>query len=254
MLHTVSDVMNFQATTESDSFPVTEVFVDAQGGRIRFVAVDIGGWFDSTHAIVGDSRFGVPDTRRRAWPVDIKREEIEAQPRWDNEGWLKWFSDLTSKPMLYAGPASAGYDPLMLEQLRMQSEDGERDHQGDAATTQQEGAQAEKLVRGLLRSSSFLGMTAQGNNDDDLGHISDLLFDASVMRVSHVVIDNEKIFRDSRYCIPFAQLRAVDEDASSARLDLTLHSLTNAPKRTEMEDVDQSSEFALPGAYYHVGM
>lgn len=253
MLHTVSDVMNFQATTESDSFPVTEIFVDGHGGRIRFVAVDIGGWFDSTHAIVGDSRFGVPDTRRRTWPVDIKREEIEAQPRWDNEGWLAWFSDLTAKPMLYAGPASAGYDPLMLEQLRMQSEDGERDHRGDTQTTPQESAQAENLVEGLMRSSSLLGMTARGH-DDDLGHISDLLFEASAMRVSYVVIDNEKIFRDSRYCIPFAQLREVDEDATSARLDLTLHSLANAPKRTEMKDVDQSSEFALPGAYYHVGM
>lgn len=245
MLHTVSDVMNFQAVTGEDSFPVTEIFVDGQAGRIRFVAADIGSWFKSDHAIIGHGRFGIPDTRRRVWPVEISRDEIEAQPRWGDDSWSDWFADVTATPMLYAGPASMGYDPLLLEQISQRTEAGYCPDESDSP--------AEQPVKGLYRGSVLLGMTAKGHGEQ-LGHIGDLLFDASKMHVSHLVIDNGKLFEDCRYCIPFEQLRTVDEDASEAHLDLTLHSLTSAPKRTEMDNVEQSSEISLPGVYYHIGL
>ena len=120
-----------------------------------------------------------------------------------------------------------------------------------AAEAKEEEGQA--CISGLLRGSGLLGMKVNGHGNE-LGHIADLLFDAARMRASHFVIDAEKFFKDSRHCIPFAQLRRVDQDANEATFDLTTESLQSAPKCADMEEIDQSAEIILPGPYYHVGL
>ncbi|MEO3415071.1 hypothetical protein AAFO92_10470 [Roseovarius sp. CAU 1744] len=254
MLHTIADVLNYQAVAGEDHFPVADLFVDGHGGRIRFVALDIGGWFESTHAIVADSKFGVPDTRSRLWPVEISKEDVEAQPRWNDKGWFDWLTDGRAMPLLFSGPPGMGYDPLILAQIDEQAKSltgAARSAEARAAETKQEEGQA--CISGLLRGSGLLGMKVNGHGNE-LGHIADLLFDAARMRASHFVIDAEKFFKDSRHCIPFAQLRRVDQDANEATFDLTTESLQSAPKCADMEEIDQSAEIILPGPYYHVGL
>ena len=117
MLNTIADVLNFRADTGDGRLPVDEVFIDARDGRVRYVAVDIGGWFDSTQAIVKARRFGRPDTGTQLWPVELGRYEIEAQPQWKDRGWFDWLSNLQVSPHFFVGPFGMGYDPMVLAQI-----------------------------------------------------------------------------------------------------------------------------------------
>ena len=53
------------------SFPVTELFFDPDEGVLRYIAIDVGGWFERREAIVAERLIGAPDDANRAWPAEI---------------------------------------------------------------------------------------------------------------------------------------------------------------------------------------
>lgn len=248
MSYTIADVMTFNACGHDDHHLVRDVFFDRKSGKIQYVALDIGGWFDATSALVASAKFGTPDVSRGVWPVDLNRQQVEEQPKWKEPGWFDWLTAMPTPPHILVGPHGAGYDPMMLAHL-----DDAAAQARDQADDDDDASSTTHLIRGLIHSSAMLGAPAMGR-DDQLGEVGDLLFDADAMTITHVVIDNQSWFSGERRVVAFdkATITRDTDDQPTIQIDLTQEGFEAAREQAEMENVQVSKSRMAPGMYFPI--
>jgi hypothetical protein len=210
MLMTLSDMLKSRATCEDGSFPVTEVFFDAEDGRLAYLALDTGGWFERSEVIVAAGRMGLPDPDRHLWPAEISRAELEAAPDWsgDTDRVPPW---ITALPPIVIGPFGNTYSPLMLHAMLAAESD-----EADGPQTE-----AEARVYHFERASRWRGRPVFGTGGE-LGRLGDLVFDLPARRLAHVVVESGGTLfaRDAR-AVPVARLRRWVEGNSHLVLNLS---------------------------------
>jgi hypothetical protein len=180
MLHSFKSVLDHRLETEGGRAKLREAFFDPSSGKIRYVAVDVGGWLDTTEIIVDADRLAPPRDEGHPWTLRLSEAELAEAPRW-HEGMSEDRIDLTYWPPILVGPFGSTYSPLMLYEQMLAEERGAQDEAPEPP-------EGDALVRPLQEVHDWIGLPAFGP-EGELGKVSDLLFDPRAPRVTSIVLD-----------------------------------------------------------------
>jgi hypothetical protein len=211
MIHSLTELMQDRLHVADRKVRVDDVFFDPDERRLRYLAIDIGGWFAVDEVIVSADLLVPPVAGREHWSLRIDEAALEAAPRWGAEG-LGDPPDLTAWPPIIVGPFGGTYAPMLLyEQMVAGSRTDEppRDGSGDA------------LVYRMDRASEWLGMPAYGT-DGELGQVEDVLFDDATMALEWLRLGSGGIFSRATGTVPVSALRHVAKQGTHLVLDITV--------------------------------
>jgi len=168
----VTELLNTALATADETCPVREVFFDLHTRRIEYLALEIGGWFDSDEVLVSADLVGPPAGQGAPWTVSLDHGALDNAPRW-HEGMREDMVDLSAWPPVIVGPFGGTYAPILLyEQLFAGFKD-------DPAPTPDE----DRLVTGMERATAWIGLPVFGLGGE-LGRVADLRFDPATRRIS----------------------------------------------------------------------
>lgn len=212
MLHSFNSVLDHRVETDGGKAKLREAFFDPAGGAIRYVAVDVGGWLDTTEIIVEADRLAPPRDEGHPWTLRLSEAELAEAPRW-HEGMAHDQVDLTHWPPILIGPFGSTYSPLMLYEQMLYEERGK-----EAETP--EPSDGDALVRPLQEVHEWLGLPAFGP-EGEIGKVSDLLFDPRRRRIMSFVI--EPASGDDAVQLPLSALRHRPRQGTHLVFDTALH-------------------------------
>lgn len=234
-LFAMTDMLRFTAKAKDAGFPIKEIFFDAGQGLLRFVALDIGGWFDNLEVVVSTRLMGEPDKSNREWPVKISPDAIKAAPEW-------------SDPRVFRHVALAAISPIMVGPLG-------GDYAGFATlnwheTQDDPEIRGNRKVDGFARLSSWMGLPVFGH-DSEVGTLIDILFEPKTGSLSHLVIDNGGAISAQQMVVPYDRLLHLAKGGSHVVMDVTEKLLSEAP---QLEHFDMLSRSWLDKlrAYYQL--
>jgi sporulation protein YlmC with PRC-barrel domain len=235
VLFAMTDMLRYKASAKDVRFPIREIFFDAGQGLLQFVALDVGGWFDSLEVVVSKRLIGEPDESNREWSVEISPEAIKAAPEWSDP---KVFGHMAmaEMPPIMVGPLGAGFAGFT-------DLDG-HGAQGDPETF------GNLQVDGFARLSDWVGLPVFGQNGE-VGTLIDILFDPKTGSLSHLVIDTGGAISAQQMVVPYDRLLHLAKDGSHVVMDVTDKLLLKAPALEHFDMLNRSWLDKLQ-AYYQL--
>ncbi len=229
-----TDMLRYKAVAEDASFPVREIFFEPDQGVLRYVALDVGGWFDRREVVVSVDLMGVPDDVAREWPVALSPDAIGEAPEWIDPNSLSRVSAVAMSPIMVGpyGGHFAGVTPRDVQQ-----------HEDPDQTA------GNLEVAGFARVNDWVGLPVIGK-DGDMGTLIDFLFEPENGRLSHVVVDTGGFLAAQQMVLPFDLLKHRAEGRSSkVVMDVTEKVLREAPPLAQFDLVNRSWIDALRSYY-----
>lgn len=229
-----TDMLRYKAAAEDATFPIRELFFEPEKGVLRFVAIDVGGWFDRREVIVSADLMGVPDDVDRVWPVVLSPDAIKDAPEWTDPKALSRNAAAAMPPVMIGpyGGHFAGVTPLDVQ-----------DHE-DA-----DESPGNLEVEGFARVNEWVGLPVTGQ-DGDVGTLIDFLFEPDNGSLSHVVVDTGGFLAAQQMVLPFDLLKHRAEGRTSAVvMEVTEKVLREAPPLAHFDLVNRSWIDALRSYY-----
>jgi hypothetical protein len=215
MLHSLKDIMHSRLHVGDRKVTADEVFFDSVERRLRYLAVDIGGWFSVHEVIVSAALLDAPG-ETGGWGLRIDEPALEAAPRW-HDRMADEAVDLTGWPPIIVGPFGGTYAPmLMYEQLVARGRAGADQAESKSPT---EGS-GEAMVYRLERVTEWLGLLAFGR-DGELGRIDDMLFDEATLGIERLVLGSGGLLSHRVAEVPLSALRHMAHQRTHVVLDIS---------------------------------
>jgi hypothetical protein len=210
MIHSLTDLMQHRLHVADRKVRVDDAFFDPEARRLRYLAVDIGGWFSVDEVIVSADLLVPPGDGRDHWSLRLDEDALRAAPRWGAEG----FSDppdLTGWPPIIVGPFGGTYAPMLLyEQMVARDRTGEPPAEGSG----------DALVYRMDRASEWMGLPAYGT-DGELGQVEDILFDDATMAIAWLKLGSGGLLSRSTGAVPITALRHMAQQGTHLVFDVT---------------------------------
>lgn len=220
-----TDMLRYKATAQDATFPIREIFFEPEEGILRFVALDVGGWFDRQEVIVSSDLMGDPDDQERMWPVSLSPDAIKQAPEWTDPNILTHTAAAAMPPIL-VGPYGGHFAGV----TRMDLQDAE----------DVEEPEGNLEVAGFARVNDWVGLPVVGQ-DGEVGTLIDFLFEPDNGRLSHVVVDTGGFFAAQQMVLPFDLLkRRTEGQSSEVLMDVTEKVLSEAPPLAHFDLVNRS--------------
>ena len=200
MLHKITALRGQRIDTGGETHDVTEVWFDDEGWRLRYLGVDVGGWFSSRTAIVKASRLRAGPDADGDWHVDLTREELEAAPTSEERGGGHVF-DVASLPPVLTGPFGNTISPALIYAGLLSEAEEERPPEDPHAERPME-APAMREIRSLEAFADWHGAPVFGP-DGEVGPLSDMLFEP----VAQAIVALVAMTTEGPKPIPLGQLR-----------------------------------------------
>ncbi|QCO55498.1 PRC-barrel domain containing protein [Pseudorhodobacter turbinis] len=234
-LFAMTDMLRYNASAKGARFPLKELFFDPGQGILRFVAIDVGGWFDNLEVVVSTRLMGEPDKGNREWPVEISPDAIKAAPEWSDPKVLGRTAMAPMPPIMFGpiGGGSAGFTAF-----------DRHEAQGDP-----EGLGNLK-VDGFARLGDWLGLPVFGQKGE-VGTLIDIVFEPKTGTLAHLVIDTGAAISAQQMVVPYDRLLHLAEDGSHVVMDVTEKLLREAPP-LEYFDMLNRSWLDNVRAYYQL--
>ena len=210
MLQSLTDLMERRLHVADRKIRADEAFFDPGDRRLRYLAVDIGGWFDIKEVIVAADLLVPPAEGRDHWSLRIDGEALEAAPRWS--GGMDAPVDLTGWPPIIVGPFGGTYAPMLLYEQMMSEGPGRGEPPAEGS--------GEELVYRLDRATEWLGASAFGT-DGELGRVEDILFDDATLALSRLVLGSGGLFSHRAGEVPMSAVRHMARQGTHLVLDLS---------------------------------
>jgi sporulation protein YlmC with PRC-barrel domain len=220
----MTDMLRYSATAKDASFALTEIFFEPELGEMRFVALDVGGWFERREVIVSARLMGTPDDTTRTWPVEITPEAVKSAPEWSDPKFLAQMP-IASIPPITVGPYGgrfAGAIPSDVE-----AELGDPDTPGNLK------------VEGYERLNDWVGLPVFGTQGE-VGTLIDFLFDPETGHLSHLVVDTGGFLSAQQMVVPYDLLRHLASGGTHVVIDATENLLREAPPLEHFDHVSRS--------------
>ncbi|MEM9013073.1 MAG: PRC-barrel domain-containing protein [Pseudomonadota bacterium] len=244
MLYSLNDILKYNVDLGDARGSVEDILFEAEEGRVCFVAIDIGGWFDSRSAVLSAERVAEIDADARTISVDVAKQEIEAAPEIGAAGQGGAFQpagDWTAWPKVMVGPSASaiardlvsfiGFDPA--------GEDAEpRGGKDDDIAT----------AAGLTAVSTIVSTTAIGS-EGEIGRVIDLLFDDDSLLLSHLVVDTGTVLPERQMVVPIKLLSHFAEEDGHTVLRTTKDAVEKSPPLEEFDGLERNWLDAV-AAYY----
>lgn len=221
MLQSLTDLMERRLHVADRKVRADEAFFDPTDRRLRYLAVDIGGWFDIREVIVSADLLIPPEAEGDRWSLRLDEATLEAAPRWGAHG-MDAPMDLTGWPPIIVGPFGGTYAPMLLYEQMV----AERD--GAAGDVPPEEGSGDALVYRLERATEWLGMPAFGT-DGELGRVEDILFDDETLALSRLVLGSGGLFSHRAGEVPVSTVRHMARQGTHLVLDISSGDVLQPP-------------------------
>jgi|GEM_PF-1677372 len=232
---TMTDMLRFKAVTEDTSFPVTEMFFDQEKGLLKYVALDVGGWFDRREVIVSPKLMGEPNVSSREWPIEITQDAIKQAPEWSDPNAMV-VVPIGMMPPIMMGPYGGHFAGQTRSGLDQQTTD--------------ETQPGNLKVEGFARLNEWVGLPVHGT-DGEVGTLVDLVFDPDSQTLSHVVIDTGRFLAARQMVVPYDLLVRLSPDGSYVEMNVTAELLRESPPLEQFTQINRSWRDTLR-AYYQL--
>lgn len=196
MTDRLTRLLDAQAVSGDDRFPIRALFHDPQTRRLKAAAVDIGGWLDRREVLVTLDRFGPPGENE--WPLSLGRDELQDAPEWDHAG-----THSVGMPPLIVGPFGYTFSPmLMAAGMNRSAERSLPDVPGGHDEPEPDLIESEDgRFAGLERTADWLDRDAFGQ-DGHMGKVADL--ELQDLTITALVLDDGRT-------VPLSRLRHMAE-------------------------------------------
>lgn len=221
MLASTADLLRYRARAGDVTHPVSDILFTPQNLSLTYLMVDFGSWIDSAQLLVDASRIRSVNTAQAEVVLDASARDLDDAPRWDGDG-SGLDSLLSALPPLVVGPFGATHAPLALA-AEMAPERGPA----------HEDPRAESALSRSERVTEWIGATVFVS-DGEAGSLASLLYDPDLGRMTHLVIDNDKVLAGKLLVVPAATLRH-RATGGHIVLDIPRRTLDAAPQIDEME-------------------
>jgi hypothetical protein len=211
MLQSLADLMDRRLRVAERNVRAVEVFFDPKERRLRYLAVDIGGWFDVEEVLVSAELLVPPDDGRDHWSLRLDADALAAAPRW-GERVTAAPADLTGWPPVIVGPFGGTYAPMLLYEQMMAAESA-------VPSSPPETGPGEALVHRLERATEWLGAPAFGT-DGELGRVDDILFDIATLKLARLVLGSGGLLSHRAGEVPIAAVRHMARQGTHLVLDI----------------------------------
>ena len=215
-LTTLSDA---KALIEDDGFPVDDLLFSWADRKLKYFAVQTGGWFQDDVVLIAASMAAPIDADGQVRML-VTKSELDLLPRSSAKDASAW----PYLPPIVIGPfGTTQSPPLLLAQLSSLA--------GEESAEENETAQ----VGALDRASDWIGkevFRASGT----LGTLGDVLIDTADNALSHLVIDIE----GKKRVFPVRHLRHAAQQGTHLVIDATDGEIASAPLLDEIIPDDGS--------------
>jgi hypothetical protein len=214
MLHSLRDLMHGRLDVADRKIRTDEVFLDPEDRRLRYLAVDIGGWFEVDEVIVSADLLVPPDAQRDHWTLRLDEAALDGAPRWSAGAEP---ADLTGWPPIIVGPFGGTYAPMLLYEQMLARGSGNGRGAPDSTAG---GARGDEIVYRMDRATEWLGTAAFGT-DGELGHVEDMLFEDGTLAIEWLVLGHGGVFGHKTVEVPISAVRHMARQGTHLVLDIS---------------------------------
>jgi sporulation protein YlmC with PRC-barrel domain len=233
-------------TSDGPIGTVKDVLFDDSVWRVRWLAVDAGGWLFGRQVLVHASALGRPDHEARSLPVTMTKAQVEASPSvmqdqpvtmqmesrlYDYYGWEPYrSSDFLGMGMVGGAmpPMPRFGDPDVLQADRLEPGSGGDPH---------------------LRSLKALHGYRIHASDGFIGHLENLLLDDAGWAVRYLVVDTGSWWFGSHVLISPRAVHDIDWSGRQVRLDVSQEKVKASPPWDPEKIVERAYERRLNDHY-----
>lgn len=190
MHHRLSAILGETVRLEDDEFDVADAWLDPENAQLRYVTLDLGGWFSDCSALLAAGALTPRDGR---WTCALSRADVEgAQHHAEGGGML----DMASLPTIITGPFGYTVSPLLIAAgLRSEAADEappRRPSDGEESAPPTGPAMTEEaMTRRLVRWSEWKDAPVFGR-DGEIGPLTDIMFDDLDWRPVRAVVQSDR--------------------------------------------------------------
>ncbi|HBS99133.1 MAG TPA: photosystem reaction center subunit H [Citreicella sp.] len=221
MLISLTDLLSWRVRAGERRLALHDLLFEAETRRLVYVMVEPAGLAPGDRVLIAASALGVPEAEAQEMPLHLREDELDRAPRCGG-GHDEMVAMLAAMPPMAIGPFGAPSAPLLMPEHERPGED-EPDPRAQAALARYD------------RLGDWLGHPVFAR-DGEAGTVSDLLYDPVAGELTHIVVDNGKLFGHRQRAVPMFELvtRAEAERGGHVVLDLTLAGLETAPLASDM--------------------
>lgn len=221
MLHSVSDLLRYDAMAGEDRLAINELFFSTRTWRGAFLGVDPGA---GRQVVIAAGLLGEIDAAERSVSVNVSRRTLASAPKWTPQERLETPA-MAQDPAMVAALSGWGASPLAAPMV-------------ETAPAAASDPVAEVVEERFDRATVWIGANVYGR-DGRLGVVDDLLFTPDGLTISHFVIDNGRLLPGRQLAVPVDLFSSFEDEGRSLVLDLTEKRLNEAPQIETMDRVER---------------
>lgn len=243
MLIGLQDLMTYdlQGPDGKDVGTLVDLYFDDHYWVVRYLVVDTGHWLPGRKVLLSPDSVGRPDIEKRVLPVTVDHETIEQSPAIDTKlpvsrkrehevvdyfGWVPyWLPISTPAPGAQMTPV------------------------GDEVPSAIEDEQAEAPDKHLRSYQEVLGYHLHTSDDEEFGHVENLIMQSDGWVVRYLVIDTGNWLPGKRVLISPTWVAEVSWEESWVRTTLVAEQVKESPEFEGIEPPDRQYEQDLFNYY-----
>jgi len=237
MLRSIKEIIGYDLlATDGSIGHVKDFYFDDEAWGVRYVVVDTGGWLSGRMVLLSPECFTEPDWNTRQIPIGLTRQQIEESPSVAAErpvsrqkqvqlsayfGWTPYWGEPGSPPEAYL-PGEALAPPPPADE-----------HQGDPH------------LRSLQEILNYRIHTQQ----DEVGHVEDMLTATDVWALRYLVVDTRNWLPGRKVLVSPAWVKEIDWNEGKLDVDLSAEAIRNSPEFDYTKPVNREYELKLYDYY-----
>jgi sporulation protein YlmC with PRC-barrel domain len=209
---------------------VSDFFFDEQQWRVRYLAVETGGWLDRRKVLIAPEAVSRAEWDQRLLPVDLSMDQVRNSPTIDLEQAFSRHHESALR-QYYNWPVYwgvAGFPEMGLPPPVEPAEAAQA-----AAPAETEGTAALREQH-LHRIGAVRGDTVEAA-DGRVGHVEDFLIDDRSWEIRYLVVDTRNWWPGKIVAIAAQWVREVGRGEAKVHVDLTCTAIKDSPAYDPMK-------------------
>lgn len=258
MLRSLQNLKNFTMLAKDGEIGhVKDFFFDDQSWVMRYLVVETGSWLLSRKVLISPLAIGETDWSKRSWPVTITKEQVRESPDIDTEQPVTRQHEMRylgyyGYPYYWGGAGLWGmgaYPSLMMTgNGGLASATNGMETDPGVADARQEAQRHQDADPHLRSSNAVMGYHIHAR-DGEIGHVQGVLIDDKTWAVRYLIVNTSNWWHGHLVLVAPPWIERVSWIDASVYVDLTRHSVQEAPPYDPKATVGRELEERIYGHY-----
>lgn len=246
MLRQVKDILFLKlGADDGDVGRARDIYFDDQTWTARYLVADTGTWLPGRLVLISPASVGPVDETNKVLKVNLLKRQIEAAPSIDLDKPVSRqheveYAEHYGWPMYWDGPALWGATPLPV-------------YERSPTASRPEGVIQADTGDPHLRSAGEVNGYHIQAQDDEIGHVEDLIVDDTDWAIRYLVVDTGNWLSGKKVLLAPQWIREVSWDNSRVVVALASDGIRNAPEYDAGQPITRAYEEALFRHYRREG-